>query len=358
MMSEILARFEKACKGGEPDQVPVALWGNCPWITHFAGVKPIDYYHDAATKLQVQLWIQDRFPEVVFIPGVWPDFGVVGEPVSAFGGEVIWQHDDAPFIHPILRDRNDILRLRPPCPLERLGLAPKVLDQYRYFWSHLPKRYVDKYGYLDGVAWVMGPVETAALLRGYCQLFLDMCDEPPLVHHLLEITTHTVINWLKMIETVNGPLRRLVLVDHVASMISAEYFDEFYVPYIRAVYARYPQAVKIYHNEGNCSHVLHKIPELGADVFHFGPDIDIAQAKKTVGNKIALMGNLDPKGILNGGSVLDVEAETKRQLSAGGPGGGYIFTCAAAPYRTTPWENLQTMVHTALSFSSKAGSRP
>ncbi|MFZ5437010.1 MAG: uroporphyrinogen decarboxylase family protein [Bacillota bacterium] len=349
-MSDILAEFEKACKGGgEPGRVPMVLWGNCPWITDLVGVRAAEYYHNAATKLHVQLQVQDLFPEVILIPGIWPDFGVVSEPVSAFGGEIVWEDNESPFIRPVLRKRDDILKLKPPKPLNELGLGPQVLSQYRFFWDHLPKRYVEKYGYLDGVAWTIGPVETAALLRGYCELFVDMYDEPSMVHRLLEVTTQTTMNWLSMIERVNGALRRLVLVDHVASMISLECFDEFYVPYVRAVYSQYPGAIKIYHNEGNCSHVLHKIPELGADVFHFGPDVDIARAKGILGNRITLMGNLDPKNVLNAGSTLDVERETKRQLSVGASGGRYVFTCAAAPYRTTPRENLEAMVRTALA---------
>jgi hypothetical protein len=58
---------------------------------------------------------------------------------------------------------------------------PRVLEHYRYFWKHLDRRYIDRYSYLEGFAFAMGPVETAALVVGYENFLMGLIDQPEAV---------------------------------------------------------------------------------------------------------------------------------------------------------------------------------
>jgi hypothetical protein len=89
---------------------------------------------------------------------------------------------------------------------------PQVLEQYDYFRKHLDPRYVERYGYLDGFAFAMGPVETAALVVGYENFLVGLVDTPEEIHQLLDHMTRFTLRWLKTQEQVNGKLRDRITV--------------------------------------------------------------------------------------------------------------------------------------------------
>jgi hypothetical protein len=55
-----------------------------PFLNSIEGIPIKDYYMDSAVKMQTQLKFQDRFPELLCLPGVLADFGAILEP-SALG---------------------------------------------------------------------------------------------------------------------------------------------------------------------------------------------------------------------------------------------------------------------------------
>ena len=76
--------FLTAARGGKPERVPVALIVDSPWIPGFAGVHMLDFFLDTRLWLDAHLALLARFPDVVFLPGFWVEYGMANEP-SAFG---------------------------------------------------------------------------------------------------------------------------------------------------------------------------------------------------------------------------------------------------------------------------------
>lgn len=337
----ISQRFQDvlAGKSGRP---LVAVWNTAPFLNALAGVDLRTYYHQPEIKLKVQLEFQEAFPEVLGLPGIWADFGALTEP-SAFGCRIDWPDRGLPMAQPVFKTRGEVLQARPPDPRTD-GLLPRALADYRHFWEHLDRRYIQEYGYLEGVAASFGPVELAAVLMGHASFFIHLLSDPGLVHRLLTVTTEFVIRWLRAHEEVNGPLRRIALADHLPGQISLDHFQEFWRPYTGRVIAQWPEAVILYHNEYPVPYAQ-ALAGLGIDVFHFGGPVD--PLKSALGGEMTLMGNLEPVSLLLSSTPEEVFEEARRVLEKGQAGGRFLLSSGGGLAPETPLENLAAMVRAA-----------
>ena len=64
-------RFKQAACLEEPDQVPVGLIVDSPWLPGYAGMDARDYFLFPDRWLEINLGLLDRFPEAVWLPGFW-----------------------------------------------------------------------------------------------------------------------------------------------------------------------------------------------------------------------------------------------------------------------------------------------
>ena len=88
-------RFKQAARLEEPDGVPVAFIVDSPWLPGYAGIHTLDFFLDADKWYGVHRGLLDRFPDAVWIPGFWVEYGKAAEP-SAFGVRVHFHHDRPP----------------------------------------------------------------------------------------------------------------------------------------------------------------------------------------------------------------------------------------------------------------------
>lgn len=340
MDRSVLENFVSAVRHKSSKQVPVVIYTRGAFLPKYVGVNPREYFQNMEVQLKAQLSFQKEFPETMLWPGFMPDFGLTVE-ASAFGSEIIWGHkDDPPFVKPAFNIR-DIVHIRGINP-EKDGSMPKLLKGYQYLWKNLDKTYIEDFGYLDGFAYIVGPIETAGLVLGYDGLFLAFYDFPDLIHKLLSIISDSLILFLKAQERINGRLKRIHVTDHVPTSTSTSHFEEFCFPYLSKIFKEFPSAIKLYHNEGNITRILSRMDDLGADIFHFG--VDISEAKRTIGDKVCLMGNLHPVNLLLKGTPQQILQECKRCIKIGAPGGGYLLSTAGGLAPGTPKENVETMV--------------
>jgi uroporphyrinogen decarboxylase len=338
--------FLKTVRHEPSSGVPVAVYNAAPFTTAFTGTEINAYYRDPALKMAAQLKLLELLPGVATFPPLWADFGPVLE-CSAFGSEILWLDRDPPFAKPAIRSYADIDRVKPANP-DRDGLMPVALEHYRYMWDHLDRKYLDKWGFLEGTAVTVGPVETAGLLIDYQNFFLGFYEDPGRIKRLLEVVTESILRWIGAQEKVNGRLKQLILIDHMPAQVSAEQFEEFCFPYLERVFHEYAHAVRLYHNEGNVRHVLTRIADMGTDIFHFG--IDAGVAKKAIGHRVILMGNIHPVNVLLSRGPAEVREMSRNCLEAAAPGGNFILSSAGGLAPGTPQENIEAMAQAARSW--------
>lgn len=331
-------RFSSIVSGKEKEDILIAIWDTAPFLNTLAGVNTTQYYNNREEKLRVQLWFQEQFPDFILLPGIWADYGAVCEP-SAFGCRVLWEENLPPSALPVLTSVHDILSIKPIDPTKD-GLMPKALEEYRFFWKHSEQRYIDEYGYLEGIATSFGPVELGAVLMGYQNFFIHLIESPKLMHKLFEITTNSILDWLYAQEKVNGRLKRITIADHIPGQISLKHFEEFFIPYTNQVLHAFPSAIKLYHNEFPMKDVS-SIAQIEADIFHFGTDIVVTKA--LLGEKMTLMGNLHPIKVLLDGTPEEVIKQSRFCLEKGAPGGRFLLSSGGGLAPGTPMENIRGM---------------
>lgn len=348
MSSQVLKNFLTAVRLELPEEVPTVIWGVAVWYNKKLRVKTIDYYQKSDICLDTQIKLQNQFPDNLLLPGIWPDFGVVAEP-SAFGCPVVWDENEAPVAKPAMNSMRHVLTMK-KVNVKEDGLLPEVIKRYEYFFNNLPQKYIEDYGYLDGSVFFLGPLETAAAIRGYCEFLFELYDNPTLVHKLLDIVTTTELEYLRYLETKIGKIKRLLLCDHFATQVSPELFEEFVFPYITRIFDEYPTAIKLYHNEGKVDHILSRIPDMGTTIFHFGTEI--RKTKELIGDKVCLMGNIDPVRIIRDGTPEQIKEEARRVLQTGAKGGGFILCSAGAFGVHTPDINVNSMLNAVKRYQS------
>ena len=79
-------------------------------------------------------------------------------------------------------------------------------------------------------------------------------------------------------------------------------------------------------------------------------DCNLADLKKSVGEKICLMGNLHTTDVMLFGNTCDVKRESLRAMRDAGESGAFVLSTGDQCGRDTPDENIFTMVETAKKY--------
>ena len=338
--------FKRAARRETPDEVPVALIVDSPWLPGFAGIDTRDYFVLPDQWLAINLGLLDRFPGAVWIPGFWVEYGMAAEP-SAFGCRMLFHPDSPPSIEPLVEDftfwANHIKRANPQTD----GLMPLVVRQYRAMDEQLRA---------DGLGIRMvacrGPLTVTSWLAGIAPFMMDMVMAPDRVEKVLDIVTDSLIAWLQaQLDALHAPEGILVL-DDIVGMVSAEHYEQFAAPRLKRIFAAFEGLIRIYHNDTPCAHLHQPLSEAGFDVFNFSHKANIADIKATMGQRMALMGNVPPLELGARGTPEAVYASAMEVLNAGAPGGGLILSFGGGVSMHTPAENIDALLQAARDWSA------
>lgn len=100
------------------------------------------------------------------------------------------------------------------------------------------------------------------------------------------------------------------------------------------------------HCDGNINFLLPYLVELGFDGIHSlepAARMDLARIKEDYGDRLCLMGNIDPS-LLEKGNVQSIKQTVEDTIHTGQPGGGFILSTASGSITgTMPVENVMAM---------------
>jgi uroporphyrinogen decarboxylase len=336
-------RFKEAARLGEPEQVPVALIVDSPWLPGYAGINTLDYFLFPDKWLQINLDLLARFPEAVWIPGFWVEYGMVDLP-SAFGARVHFYPDRPPSIEPLTTDIIQWAEARLPDVRED-GFMPLLLRLYEVVESRL---YSDSLG-IKMVA-ARGPMVTASFLMGITDLMMSPYTHPKELEKFLTKITTTIISWLHaQLDTLHEP-EGIMLLDDIVGMVSLKHYEEFVAPHLQRIFAEFDGLVRIYHNDTPCAHLHGALSGAGFDVFNFSHTADIAAVKAVMGHRVALMGNVAPLDLGARGTPQQVEQAALECLDKAAPGGAMILSFGGGVSPGTPPENIDALLHAARTW--------
>ena len=342
----VLDRALTAARGEEPDKVPVVLQVYSLVLKRLVGVTEYEYYQNSELQLKAKMAFQERFPEVLNVGmGMLPEYGeFVGPLPTAFGANLEWMSDAPPYVvnYPI-KDPEDVDRLVEsgiPDPREQ-GVSVEILSRLEKFMDEFPKELQERYWYVDGNIQAGAYIEGAALTMGYDRFLIWLRLHPKTLHKWLSFATDWYLEYCKAIEEVVGKCKVLWVPDHSPSMVGERQFREFLLPYLNKVFDKYPNALKIWHNEGSVGHMLKAVDEIKADVWHFGPFDDPVQCKRQT--HFCLQGNLHPPWLTRN-SPKDIEELCKDLILKIAEGGGFWLSTGGGMAPDTPFENIQAIL--------------
>jgi uroporphyrinogen decarboxylase len=339
--------FKKAARLEKLDKIPMALIIDSPWIPGYLGLNHLDYYLDPELWFQSNLKVHQEYPDIIFVPSWWMEYGMAAEP-SALGAKIKFWQDNTPSEYHTLYHIEDIDRF-PEYEVEADAFMGMTLHRIK-----MHKQRILDVGEIQPLVTSRGPLCTAGFVRSTTDFMIDLVEKPEWAHKLIDRCTSLIIDWLKaqakiMGDTVDG----IFILDDIVGFINEEHYLEFAHPYLKIICDAFPKDwVKIYHNDAEIDACLDHLPDCGFHVLNWGKQTDIAEVKERVGDRMCLMGNVNPLEIGVRGTPEEVREATLEVLEKSG-GAGIILSVGGGVSPGMPRENILAMLQALEEFNSQ-----
>ena len=323
---------------GEPvDRLPcVLLLGET--ACHLVGASVAQYRHSAEIMAEVEVATYKLLGHDG--AGVGPGYSGLAE---AMGTELEYPENRIPFLkEPAIKEWSDLDRIE-PIDARHDGKMPIYLDALSMIEERIG-------GDVPVGTFIGGPFTTAAFLRGTDHLLKDTIRNPEMVHRLLDVVTQSALN---CIDLMCGLGYGISIADPAASgsLISPDQFREFVKPYV----SRYVERVvnksggrPMLHICGDTRLVWNDMADTGAGTLSLDDIIDLGEAKKAVGDRVCLMGNIRPVDTIQRGTRDMIFAEIRECIrkTYDNPTGFILSSGCQVPVGV-PKENLEHFMQAA-----------
>ncbi|MDR2788160.1 MAG: uroporphyrinogen decarboxylase [Candidatus Accumulibacter sp.] len=189
----------------------------------------------------------------------------------------------------------------------------------------------------------------------FARLKTMIYDRPDLVHRILSTNAEAVTEYLNA--QIESGVHAVMLFDSWGGCLSEAAYREFSLAYMRRILGglirerdgqRIPSIV--FTKGGGLW--LEEIAACGCDALGLDWTIGIGAARRRVGERVALQGNLDPSVLL--ASPDAIIRETRAVLDDfGAPGTGHVFNLGHGVSRFTPPEHVAVLVDTVHDYSRR-----
>jgi uroporphyrinogen decarboxylase len=272
---------------------------------------------------------------------------------EAFGCRSHLEKDNYPSLaSPAFEDPQRVFHLEVPDP-ERDGRMPVYLAATRLIADAVGDQAairVPGTGPFALAAYMIG-IEAFLYEIGMIMRGLDL-NNLSAMERMLEIATETVTRF--GLAQIRAGANILQCGDSLASgsMIRPQAFQRFVLPYHQQIFSTWKQAgaVTVLHICGANEHMLELFADTGADIVAIDSLVDLHRAKEKIGSRVALIGNIDPVGVMLNGTSDQVEKTARQCIDAAGAGGGYILGTGCEVPLDSPVENLIALVRVAHEY--------
>jgi uroporphyrinogen decarboxylase len=178
--------------------------------------------------------------------------------------------------------------------------------------------------------------------------------EPHLLHRILDVTTRAVTDYLNA--QIEAGAQAVMIFDTWGGNLAPHTYREFSLDYMQRIVAglvkqregRRVPSIVFTKGGGNW---LEAIAAIGADAVGLDWGIDIGDARRRIGDRVALQGNLDPAALF--GTPERIEDEARRILDSFGPGNGHVFNLGHGISQYTDPDRVAVLVDAVHRFSRK-----
>ena len=296
----------------------------------------LDLCKNPALATEVTLQPLERFPLDAAI--LFSDILTIPD---AMGLGLYFSEGEGPrFQHP-LREEKAIRALSAIHPEEQLAYVPDAVRQIKAALS----------GRVPLIGFSGSPFTLACYMiegRGgteFHELKRMAYSRPELLHHILDVNAESVIRYLNA--QIDAGVDAVMIFDTWGGALTASAYQEFSLEYMRKICQKLKREnggkviPRILFTKGG-GQWLESIAGVETDALGLDWTVDIAEAKRRVGGKVALQGNMDPAFLLTDPKT--IEKEVARILGGFGPGNGHVFNLGHGISQFTPPENVLALV--------------
>jgi uroporphyrinogen decarboxylase len=339
--------FKRAARLEKLDKIPMAMIVDSPWIPGYLGIKHMDYFLDPELWFQSNKKINEEFSDIIMVPSWWMEYGMAAEP-SALGSKIKFWSDNTPSEYHTLFHIEDIEKF-PEYEVENDAFMAMTLHRMR-----MHRQRIADLGEVQPFVTSRGPMCTAGFVRGTTDLMIDLVEKPEWAHKLLDLTTRLTIDWLKaQVKAMGNQAEGIFILDDIVGFVNEDHYKEFCHPYLKRICDAFPADwVKLYHNDAEVQACLDHLPDCGFNVLNWGKQTDIAEVKDRVGDRMCLMGNVNPLEVGVRGTVEEVRAATLDVLEKGGDR-GMILSVGGGTSPGMPKQNILAMLKALEEFNGK-----
>jgi len=266
---------------------------------------------------EVTLQPVDRFPLDAAI--LFSDILTIPD---AMGLGLYFEEGEGPRFERPVRTRSDIVTLGVPDPEEGLRY---VMDAVRLIRRELNNR-IPLIGF-SGSPWTLatymvegGSTKTFSRSKGM------LYSTPELLHALLEKLAAAVSEYLNA--QIAAGAQAVMIFDTWGGVLTPNDYQDFSLKYMRKIVAALAREAEgrrvpvILFTKGG-GQWLEEMADAGADAIGIDWSTDLAAARRRVGNRVCLQGNLDPAVLYAPAAVIC--EQVGRVLAAFGSGSGHVF---------------------------------
>jgi uroporphyrinogen decarboxylase len=173
-------------------------------------------------------------------------------------------------------------------------------------------------------------------------------DRPDLLHRILDVNAQAVTDYLNA--QIESGVQAVQIFDTWGGALPAHAYREFSLAYMERIVAGLTKT----HNGERIPCIvftkgggqwLEQIAAIGCDAIGLDWTTDIGDARRRVGDKVALQGNLDPMVLFS--SPENVAKEARRVIDSFGPAdgrGGHVFNLGHGISQFTPPDRVSALV--------------
>ena len=300
----------------------------------------MDYYASETKWFEANLKAIRRFPDVMFVPGFWSEWGMCTEP-SAFGARCVWHENEFPFADKVLDGLDGVAALPKPNPRTD-GLAPFVLKRLEHAQAG-----IEQEGHAIRFAVARGPLNVAGFLLGNTEFLIGMKLQPDEAHALLDTVTGFLVDWLQLQAATFPSIDGVLILDDIVGFCGGDDFEAFCMPYLKRVFQAVDARVRFFHNDAGGLVCAPYLPEIGVNVFNFAFDHPMAEMKALTKNAVTLFGNIPPRDVLAQGAPDDVRRSVRELLDSVDDKGRIVLSCGGGMPPGVSTENIEAFLDVA-----------
>jgi uroporphyrinogen decarboxylase len=340
------SRFLRACRRETVDATPI-------WLMRQAGRYMPEYRRLREQHTLLELI---KTPELACAVTLQPVnafaldtaiiFADILPPLAGMGLDLAFAAGEGPVIGNPVRTAADIERLRTPPPDEALGFT---LEAIRLARAELDTRDLPLIGFSGAPFTLAAYAVEGGGSRNFERVKALIMGDPELWSQLMTKLSEVVGAYL--LAQARAGAQALQVFDSWAGQLAPNDYREYAAPYTkRAIETARAAGVPIIHFGVNTSGMLQELRDAGGDVIGVDWRIELSDARRRLGDEVAVQGNLDPVALLTSWENLKPRARHVLDQMAGRA--GHIFNLGHGVLPQTPVENVRRLVEFVHEYSA------